>query len=366
MTGPPVVSGVVPSGTVTPAGDAVPEGRLVIQLNAGIEMLAHGDGQSLSLGGGRIVAYAVSPDGDKVVAASYVTEPTHYTREDELLAIDTSTAERTVLVQASPTQDLGPAVWSPDGDEVAYRLSVLSADPAEQHPGDPTAQSVCVVGLATQASRCSPDLGTLDGFSWSPDGARMVVDGVGGDLPLRVLDLSTGEVSDFASPRDPDLVTALGGQPPDSFVSAEWSPSGKYVVTQAHLRAEAIFDSDGRFVMLGHETTEFSEITAWSPARDLLAHAVGRPPYAITDVYVLDPATGEDRLLFSTGEGEHAPIVVDAAWSPSGRWLAVAIAERTLYLEKSVHIIDVAGGDQMSVVQLEAADWGNVLVGWGP
>lgn len=38
-------------------------------------------------------------------------------------------------------------------------------------------------------------------------------------------------------------------------------------------------------------------------------------------------------MLFSTGRGEHAPNVSDLAWSPSGRWLALAIVERTLYLE---------------------------------
>jgi Tol biopolymer transport system component len=354
--------------TVSPAsGDAVPEGRLVIQLNSGIEVLADGGSQSVPRGGGRVYAYGVSPDGGKVVVASYVTEPTHYTRNDEVLAIDLSTGARTVLVRASATEDLGPAVWSPDGIDVAYRLSVLSVDPAVQHPGEPTEQSICTVSVATNQSRCSPDLGTVDGFSWSPDGRRIVVDGVGeDDLTLRVLDLSTGEVSDFASRRDPDLVTALGGQPPDNFVIAEWSTSGRYVATQAHLRAAAIFDSDGRFVMLGHETTEFSDVLAWSPAQDLLAYAIGRPPYAITDVYQLDPASGEDRLIFSTGQGENAPIVVDAAWSPSGQWLALALTERSLNLPTSVHIIDVAGGDQVSVVQLDAADGGNVLVGWGP
>jgi len=355
-----------PTVDPNPSEVAVPEGRLVVQLNSGIEVLGHVESRSISLEDERIVAYDVSPDGTKVLAASYVTEPTHYTREDQLLTIDTLSGERTTLVRASPTEDLGPAVWSPDGTEVAYRLSTLSVDPATEHPGEPTAQTICVVDVVTQGSRCSPDLGTVDGFSWSPDGQRLVVDGVGGDLPLRVLDLSTGQVSDFASPRDPDLVAALGGQPPDSFVFAEWSPSGSHVATQAHLRAEAIFDADGRFVMLGHETTEFSEVIAWSPTQDLLAYAIGRPPYAITDVYVLDPITGEDRKLFSTGRGEHAPIVSDLAWSPSGRWLAVAIVERTLYLEKSVIIIDVAGEVPNSVIKLAAADGGEVLIGWGP
>jgi TolB protein len=345
---------------------AVPEGRLVVQLTSGIQVLRHGESRSISLKDERIVAYDVSPDGTKILAASYVTEPTHYTREDQLLTIDTMSGERITLVGASPTEDLGPALWSPVGGEVAYRLSTLSVDPATEHPGEPTAQTICVVDVVTLGSRCSPDLGTVDGFSWSPDGQRLVVDGVGGDLPLRILDLSTGQVSDFASPHDPELVEALGGQPPDSFVFAEWSPSGRYVATLAHLRAQAIFDSDGRFVMLGHETTEFSEVITWSPTRDLLAYAIGRPPYAINDVYVLDPTTGEDRMLFSTGRGEHAPIVSDLAWSPSGRWLAVAIVERTLYLEKSVVIIDAAGEGPESVVKLAAADGSEVLVGWGP
>jgi hypothetical protein len=51
-----------------------------------------------------------------------------------------------------------------------------------------------------------------------------------------------------------------------------------------------------------------------------------------------------------------APGVSDLAWSPSGRWLAVAIVERTLYLEKSVVIIDVTREVPNSVIELAAAD----------
>lgn len=138
------------------------------------------------------------------------------------------------------------------------------------------------------------------------------------------------------------------------------------MATHAHLMAPAVFDADSRFVTLGHETEEFSDFLAWSPTEDLLAYAIGRPPYAITDLYLLDPATGQDRLLFSTGQGEHAPIIIDAAWSPSGRWLAVAVSERTLYLPKSVHIIDVSGGDPTSIVDLGSSDGADVVVGWGP
>ena len=361
----PWAKGEVSSGTVTASGDAVPEGRLVLQLNPGIEVLAQGDGRSLSLGGDAIVAYDVSPDTSNVLAATYVTEPTNYTREDQLLAIDPWTGERTVLVRAGPKEDLGPAVWSPDGQRVAYRLTVLPVDPALERPEGTVEQTVCVADAVTTTSQCFPDLGTVDGFDWSPDGRRIAVDGVGADLPLRLLDVETGAVSDFASPLDPNLVVALGGEPPLSFVDVDWSASGKFVATQAHLVAVAIFDSESRFVMIGRRTEEFADVLAWSPTEDLLAYAVGRPPYAINDLYVLDPASGEDRLLYSTGKGEAAPIIVDVAWSPSGRWLAVAVVERTIYLPLSVHIIDMTREDPSSTIDLGASE-AEVLVGWGP
>lgn len=359
----PAANGEVSSGSVTASGDSVPEGRLVLQLNSGIEVLAQGDGRSLSLGGDAIVAYDVSPDASNVLAATFVTEPTNYTREDQLFAIDPSTGERTVLVRASPQEDLGPAVWLPDGHRLAYRLTVLPVDPALERPEGMVEQTICVADAVTTASQCFPDLGTVDAFDWSPDGRQIAVDGVGADLPLGLLDVETGAVSDFASPLDPNLVAALGGESPLSFVDVDWSPSGTFVATQAH--APAIFDSESRFVMIGRRTQEFADILAWSPTQDLLAYAIGRPPYAINDLYVLDPATGEDRLLYSTGEGETAPIIVDVAWSPSGRWLAVAVVERTIYLPMSVHIIGITGEDPSSTVDLGASEAG-VLVGWGP
>jgi Tol biopolymer transport system component len=347
----------------TPAGD-IPEGRLIVQLNSGIEVIAGDERWSIASEDERIVGYDVSPDGSTIVAASYVTEPTHYTREYELLAIETSSGEKTVLAEANVTEDFGPAVWSPDGTEVAYRLSTLSADPAAAHPGDPIGQTVCVVDVATQTSRCSPDLGTVDGFSWSPDGDQLIVDGVGPELGLRVVDLANSVVSEPISPRDPALVDALGGNPPDSFVFAEWSSSGEFVATLAHPHVVTVFDSDGPFLMLGHRTREFSDAISWSPTRDLLAYAIGRPPYSITDVYVLDVQTGEDRLLLSTGEGEQAPIVRNIAWSPSGRWMAIVVVERGLYLPESVHIVDVAGDLPSSVIELPPTDASEVLIGW--
>lgn len=57
-----MASGVVPTGAVSASQDAVPEGRLVLQLNSGIEVVAEGDRWSISLESDSIVAYDVSPD----------------------------------------------------------------------------------------------------------------------------------------------------------------------------------------------------------------------------------------------------------------------------------------------------------------
>ncbi len=352
-------------GTITASKDAVPEGRLVFQLNSGLEVLPSGATRSISLGAGEIAAYGVSPDGSEVIATTYVREPTGVTRNGELITVDTRTGKRrAVLVRAGAKEDLGPAAWSPNGSMVAYRLTVFSVDPAKEFPHGTPEQTVCLVQVATKAVNCFPDLGTVDAFAWSPDGAEIVVDEVGAKMPLRLLDLRTGGVSDFVSPDDPALVAALGGQAPATFVLAGWSSTGQYVSTD--VGAPAVFDRHGRFVMLGHSSQEFSEVAEWSPAGDVLAYAIGRPPYAITDLYLLDPGNGQDRLLYTTGQGERAPIIEDIAWSPSGRWLAVTIAGRTAFTEQTVRIIDVAAEMPARTVQLGPQDIAGSLVGWGP
>jgi hypothetical protein len=58
--------------------------------------------------------------------------------------------------------------------------------------------------------------------------------------------------------------------------------------------------------------------------------------------------------------------VSDLAWSPSGRWIAIIVTERTLYLDQSVHIVDVTGEDKDLVLELTGADGSDVLLGWVP
>ena len=97
------LGGTVPPGSTTVSKDAVPEGRLVFQLSSGLEVLPRGATRGVLLDDGQITAYEVSPDGTMVIAATYVSEPTNYTREAELLTIDTAQAAPSAPARASQT-----------------------------------------------------------------------------------------------------------------------------------------------------------------------------------------------------------------------------------------------------------------------
>jgi hypothetical protein len=74
--------------------------------------------------------------------------------------------------------------------------------------------------------------------------------------------------------------------------------------------------------------------------------------------------TGVDARAL-TGVPSVFPRRVGRTSRPSGRWLALAVVEPTIYLSMSVHIIDMTGEDTSSTVDLGASE-AEVLVGWGP
>lgn len=353
---------VAPTNIASPSVEEVPtlppEGRLLLYTNDGPVILSPDEDEPIYLQrpGETIWADDLSPDGSNVLALPFQQEPTGITREPKILVIDTDTGERWTAVRVGPRGDLGPALWSPDGARIAYRLTVYPVDPAKVHPGPhgDRRSHLCVLDPRTELTRCFPDLRRVDGFDWAPDGQALVVDVVGPE-PLWLLDLSTGRYSVLVQSHG-GWIERAGLSEPVTFTSPRWSPSGRYVAAWVN-NTPVVFHADGRLATAGRHSREFSEALGWSPTDDLFAHTRGDPPY-FTEIRLLDPGTGHDPRLVSS---EGYPYIIGLAWSPSGRWLAV-LRWRSSFKE-FIDVIDVEGGQ--ALITAHRGD-SPVLVDWGP
>jgi WD40 repeat protein len=218
---------------------------------------------------------------------------------------------------------------------------------------------VCVHDLPTATDSCLSGLTRVFSFDWSPDGTSVLVGGPG-RLPVQIVDVDTGTHSVVLPPGGTDSVRraleAAGHGRPVQFVMPLWSPSGRFVAALASVvggdaaYVPVIVGLDGRFVAMGQPSTEFGEGFRWSPVEDLIAYTKGRAPYTTTGIFVLDADTGRDRLVRST-VGERA-FINTLAWSPSGRWLALAGGV----------IVDVTGSSPPMEIRLSGGD----VLDWGP
>lgn len=302
-----------PAGTITVPADAIPEGALFLQTNNGAEVLRAGEEKSSVVPGIR-TPMDVSPDGSAVLGST----------DGNLVATDLGTGGSRVLVRPTGGNLLGfVARWSPDGSEIAY--TVGTADPA-------VASTLCVLALASEVTRCFPEAGRVYTFDWSPDGGRIVVAGPP-DQPVRVVDVASGGVSEVVPQEGNtpinDAIREAGMGTSFQLVGPTWSPSGTFLAALANLEdsrfsyVPVVFTPDGRFVAFGRPSGEFPEPFAWSPVADVLAYTRGEPPNRITEAYLLDPRSGEDRALVGE-DGEQSFVLTAMAWAPSGRRLALA------------------------------------------
>jgi hypothetical protein len=311
----------------------------------------------------------LSPDGRYILAARYQQEPTGVYRQTQLLSIELTTGDLSLLVEAEPAESLGPALWSPDGMMIAYRKTTYPVDPAKEFPKNIAEEAICLLDSRGGAIRCFPAPGELYSFDWTGDSQSLVL--AGGAATLYVLDVSRGDLSPSVAqqgetPINRAVSEAVGGE---SFqlVDPRWSPSGRYLAALANLRdsefsyVPVVFSPGGQPVALGDPSTEFPEPFVWSPGEDVLAYTQGEAPYRITEARLLAPQTGEDRVVVSW-DGRDFPIILDLEWSPSGRWLALVLVEEGL--RATIRIVDPWNPEQFQDLEIGDAASGADIVDW--
>jgi Tol biopolymer transport system component len=341
----------------------VPEGALLLKHGGrGGELLFGGSRSDLDLP----VVYDLSPDGSRVVGATGISELSGLYRQIELLVTDVHTGETSVVRRAGRTESLHLPMWSPDGAQLAFLLSVYAADPSRVHPGpDPAEQLACVLVIATRSERCFTEPQPVWSLDWSPDGQSLLVEVPRHDH-IQSIDLATGRSLVLLESQGSTSIRArlrnAGHGRPTQFVTPTWSPSGRYIAAAAKMvdgdaaYVPVIFEPNGRLVALGRPSTEFIS-WRWAQTDDVLAYTTGRAPYRTTGVYVLDPATGESANVKAFRGG---PIVLGLQWSPSDRWFAIA----QWGTSDGLQFVDVAS---MTITRRMPLPGGaSEPAGWGP
>lgn len=352
-------------GDIKPLSTVVedpPEGKFLLQIGNRARV-DQSRAEDMTVGVG-VTPYDTSTDGQRIVATTPRADVGGQTRETRLVVIDVSSRRETVIANARPDQSLGPAAWSPDATRVAYRYgSVNTASPTA------TEQSVCVVIVDVRDERCFQDagIGPVNSFDWSPDSRRLVLSGFGRD-PIRVLDAVTGTQSVLVPSGGNESIRRgfkeAGLGDPEFFSQPAWSPTGNHIALTAFVNSTGsvplVVDEQGAFVALGRPNPN-PQLLAWSTTRDVLAYTMGvlvpeAHPGQNSGVRLLDPVTGDDRLLVDT-TAHQDPYIASLVWSPDGRWLALGN-------QHVIRIEDVLGGEPQQVMSVETQDVPDALRDW--
>jgi tricorn protease len=123
--------------------------------------------------------------------------------------------------------------------------------------------------------------------------------------------------------------------------SPSWSPDGKWIVYESDQSGRAeiwVIGADGKNARKLTDADTEKNAQSWSPDSKSFAYSASDKK-----LYVLDLATGQSRVVASGEAG--AP--QGAEFSPDGKWLAYAKADRDL--RPHVWIVPAAGGEERMI-----------------
>jgi Tol biopolymer transport system component len=220
-------------------------------------------------------------------------------------------------------------VWAPDGSQLAYiqveegqRILYLTA------PGGRSPRALS-----------NPSAGSVGGFTWSPDGRRLLLDVKNeGRSSIYQVNADGSELKEFAS---------INGYDP------AWSPDGK-VVLIASEKGLFTFDNSGK--QLRQVTTSAARLPRWSSDGAKFAY-----------LELVAGSTTNAKLMVSDSEGKQAEKLADGAlvnfaWSPISGRLAYVTGKISTSGLSTLYLWSVMPGEQAKLV----AETNDPFITWVP
>ncbi len=337
---------------------------------------------------------SVSPDGTQVLGSGSTRDPPGPTG---LISIDIQTGRISGHVVDDPLA--GRALWSPDGQSIAYGtldergtsleiVRVVPAQGGEPHtiinprPGFTVSQLAWSPDSRFVAYVDFPQSSVIDGgevyvvwadgsrsvpllpgsaaraFSWSPDGTQIAVSMKNGDQ-FDIALLRADEASLLArlawleappTPSDPAQVTYLPVE--GNINSVAWSPDGRYILltsTQDNGQTRRLLKYD----LMTNEVTQLASVNVstpiWSPDATHLIYQQS-DPQGWPDLYLTDSNWIEHIRV------NDVPNVTGAVWSPDSRSIVFSTYDGKIHIfsldTHTLRTIPVEGADPLWATSL--------------